>query len=64
MSGHSKWSTIKHKKGIADDKRGQLFTKLGREVTVAARGGPDPETNSTLRMALQKARDANMPKDT
>ncbi len=65
MSGHSKWSKIKRKKGVADDKRGALFTKLGREVTVAARkGGADPESNPSLRLAIQKARDANMPKDT
>ena len=65
MSGHSKWSTIKRQKGITDNKRGQLFTKLGREITVAARqGGPDPETNPRLRLAFDRARDANMPKDT
>lgn len=64
MSGHSKWSTIKRQKGAADAKRGQLFTKLAREITVAARTGlPDPEANSRLRLAIQKARGENMPKD-
>lgn len=64
MSGHSKWSTIKRAKGAADAKRGQLFTKLAREITVAARTGlPDPEANSRLRLAVQKARGENMPKD-
>lgn len=65
MSGHSKWSTIKHKKGAADAKRGKLFTKLIKEVTVAARmGGGDPEANPRLRTAVDKARAGNMPKDT
>ncbi|HXV04710.1 MAG TPA: YebC/PmpR family DNA-binding transcriptional regulator [Solirubrobacterales bacterium] len=64
MSGHSKWSSIKHKKGAADAKRGQLFTKLARAVTVAARdGGGDPDGNPALATAIQKARDASMPKD-
>jgi YebC/PmpR family DNA-binding regulatory protein len=64
MSGHSKWSTIKRAKGAADAKRGQLFTKLAREITVAARTGlPDPDANSRLRIAIQKARAENMPKD-
>ena len=64
MSGHSKWSTIKRKKGAADAKRGQLFTKLAREITVAARTGlPDPDANVRLRLAVQKARSENMPKD-
>jgi len=64
MSGHSKWSSIKHKKGAADAKRGKLFTKLARAITVAARdGGGDPEGNPTLATAVQKARDASMPKD-
>ena len=64
MSGHSKWSTIKHKKGAADQKRGAIFTKLAKAVTVAAQnGGADPETNFTLRLAVDKARAANMPKD-
>jgi YebC/PmpR family DNA-binding regulatory protein len=64
MSGHSKWSTIKRKKGAADAKRGQLFTKLAREITVAARQGiPDPDSNVRLRLAVQKARAENMPKE-
>ncbi len=64
MSGHSKWATIKHKKGAADAKRGQVFTKLIREITVAARnGGGDPTSNPRLRLAIEKAREANMPKD-
>jgi YebC/PmpR family DNA-binding regulatory protein len=62
MSGHSKWSTIKRKKGAADAKRGKLFTKLIREVSVAARaGGGDPDTNPRLRAAVQTAKAANMP---
>lgn len=65
MSGHSKWSTIKHKKGAADAKRGQLFTKLTREITVAAReGSPDPDMNFRLRLAIDNAKSQNMPKDT
>lgn len=64
MSGHSKWAQIKRQKGVADAKRGQLFTKLGREITVAARISPDPEANARLRLAMQRARDANMPLDT
>ncbi len=65
MSGHSKWSTIKHKKGAADARRGQLFTKLSREITVAAReGSPDPEMNFRLRLAMDNAKAQNMPKDT
>jgi YebC/PmpR family DNA-binding regulatory protein len=64
MSGHSKWSSIKHKKGAADAKRGKLFTKLARAITVAARdGGPDPDGNPALATAVQKAREASMPKD-
>ncbi|MBC8453191.1 MAG: YebC/PmpR family DNA-binding transcriptional regulator [Chloroflexi bacterium] len=64
MSGHSKWSTIKHKKGAADAKRGQLFTKLAREIMVAARGGdPNPEMNFRLRLAIDNAKSLNMPKD-
>jgi len=64
MSGHSKWSSIKHKKGAADAKRGRLFTKLARAITVAARdGGSDPDANPSLATAVQKARDASMPKD-
>ena len=64
MSGHSKWATIKRKKGAADAKRGQLFSKLSRAIIVAAKeGGADPEANATLATAIQKARDASMPKD-
>ena len=64
MSGHSKWATIKHKKGIADAKRGQKFTKLIKEISVAAKmGGSDPESNARLRTAVLKARAENMPKD-
>src|SRR6056297_1906210 len=64
MSGHNKWSTIKHKKGAADAKRGKLFTKLIKEITVAAReGGGDENANPRLRTAVLKAKDANMPKD-
>ena len=64
MSGHSKWSSIKHKKGAADAKRGKIFTKLIREITTAARiGGADPTANSRLRMAIDNAKAENMPKD-
>jgi YebC/PmpR family DNA-binding regulatory protein len=64
MSGHSKWSTIKHKKAATDAKRGKLFTRLAREITIAAReGGGDPATNFGLRLAMDKAKAANMPKD-
>ncbi len=63
MSGHSKWSTIKRQKGAADAKRGQLFTKLIRAITIAARTGPDPASNFKLRLAIDRARQANMPKD-
>jgi YebC/PmpR family DNA-binding regulatory protein len=64
MSGHSKWSSIKHRKAAVDAKRGQLFTKLARAITVAAReGGGDPEANPALAAAAQKARDNSMPKD-
>lgn len=63
MSGHSKWAQIKRQKGVADARRGQLFTKLIREIAVAARQGSDPERNSRLRLAIQKARDSNMPLD-
>ena len=64
MSGHSKWSTIKRKKGLADAKRGAAFTRLSREVSLAAReGGGDPDTNFRLRLAIEKARAGNMPKD-
>ncbi len=65
MSGHSKWATIKHKKGAADAKRGKLFAKLIKQVEVAARqGGGDPESNPTLRTMYQKARDNSVPLDT
>ena len=65
MSGHSKWSTIKHKKGATDAKRGKIFTKIIKEITVAAKmGGGDPETNPRLRSALISARSENMPRDT
>ncbi|MED5220668.1 MAG: YebC/PmpR family DNA-binding transcriptional regulator, partial [Actinomycetota bacterium] len=65
MSGHSKWATIKHKKGAADAKRGKLFAKLIKQVEVAARqGGGDPDSNPTLRTMFQKARDASVPLDT
>ena len=64
MSGHSKWASIKHKKAVVDARRGQHFTKLARAVTVAAReGGGDPDGNPALALAIQKARDASMPKD-
>lgn len=64
MSGHSKWSTIKRQKGATDAKRGQIFTKLAREITVAARSGiPDPDANGRLRLAVQRARAENMPRD-
>ena len=65
MSGHSKWSTIKHKKGAADAKRGQLFTKLSKAIIVAAKeGGPDPAANLSLQNAVEKAKSYSMPKDT
>ncbi len=64
MSGHSKWSQIKRQKGVADTRRGQLFTKLAREITLAARqGGTDPEMNARLRLAVQRAKNQNMPLD-
>jgi YebC/PmpR family DNA-binding regulatory protein len=64
MSGHSKWSTIKHKKAVTDARRGKLFTRLAREITIAARnGGGDPEVNFNLRLAIDKAKSSNMPKD-
>jgi YebC/PmpR family DNA-binding regulatory protein len=64
MAGHSKWAGIKHKKAIVDARRGKLFTKLARAITVAAKdGGGDPEGNPTLALAIQRARDASMPKD-
>src|ERR1700692_4589621 len=65
MSGHSKWAQIRRSKGVNDARRGQLFTRLGREIVVAVRegGGGDPNANFRLRMAIQRARDANMPMD-
>lgn len=64
MSGHSKWSTIKRKKGAEDAKRGKIFTRVAREITMAARqGGGDPDLNPALRLAIEKAKAANMPKD-
>src|SRR4029078_12606575 len=64
MSGHSKWATIKHKKGALDAKRGKIFTKIIREMTIAARiGGGDPDSNPRLRTAVDKAKGSNMPAD-
>src|SRR5438477_8940289 len=64
MSGHSKWSSIKHKKALTDAKKGQQCTKVAREITLAAReGGGNPEGNYRLRLAMEKARDVNMPQD-
>jgi YebC/PmpR family DNA-binding regulatory protein len=64
MSGHNKWSTIKRKKGAADAKRGKTFTKIIKEIIIAAKeGGGDPDSNSRLRLAIQNAKGANMPKD-
>ncbi len=63
MSGHSKWSTIKRKKGAEDAKRGKIFTRLARDITLAARHSGDPSANPALRTAIDKARAANMPKD-
>jgi YebC/PmpR family DNA-binding regulatory protein len=64
MSGHSKWSSIKHKKALTDARKGQQFTKMAREITIAAReGGGNPEGNYRLRLAIEKARDVNMPQD-
>ena len=64
MSGHSKWKTIQHKKGAADAKRGKIFSKLSKELTIAARaGGGDPIMNATLRNIIAKAKEANMPAD-
>ncbi|MFP4381933.1 MAG: YebC/PmpR family DNA-binding transcriptional regulator [Candidatus Sumerlaeia bacterium] len=65
MSGHSKWATIRHKKAAVDAKRGKIFTRIIRELSIAARmGGSDEEANPRLRVAIQAAKDANMPKDT
>lgn len=61
MSGHSKWSTIKREKGVKDAKRGAVFTRIGHQIAIAARGGIDPLMNSTLFMAIEKAKEANMP---
>ena len=61
MSGHSKWSTIKREKGAKDAKRGAVFTKIGNQIAIAARGGTDPVMNSALAMAIEKAKQANMP---
>ena len=61
MSGHSKWSTIKRQKGVKDAARGAIFTKLGNAIALAARGGADPDTNFSLRLAIDKAKTANMP---
>jgi YebC/PmpR family DNA-binding regulatory protein len=64
MSGHSKWAQIKRQKGVADSRRGAIFTKLTREIIIATRqGGPNPEANFRLRLAIQRARDNNMPKE-
>jgi len=63
MSGHSKWSTIKRKKGVADARRGQMFTRLGREIEIAARDGGDPAMNFRLRLAIDRAKQSNMPSD-
>jgi len=63
MSGHSKWATIKHKKAATDAKRGSLFTKLIKEITIAARGGGKPESNPRLRVAIERAKEASMPSD-
>lgn len=63
MSGHSKWSTIKRKKGAIDAARGKIFTRLAREIQIAARSGADPSSNFTLRLAVDRARAENMPKD-
>ena len=63
MSGHSKWATIKHKKGALDAKRGRIFTRLIREITMAARGGGDPDGNPRLRTAILAAKAENMPQD-
>lgn len=61
MSGHSKWSTIKRQKAVTDAKRGAVFTRLGNQIAIAARGGSDPTMNSSLAMAIEKAKAANMP---
>src|ERR1700685_3120780 len=63
MSGHSKWATIKHKKGALDAKRGKIFTRLLKEIAVAAKGGGNPDTNARLRTAVLAAKSENMPQD-
>lgn len=63
MSGHSKWSTIKHKKALTDAKRSKVFSKIASVVTIAARKGGDPDKNPTLRTVIEKAREVNMPKE-
>lgn len=63
MSGHSHWSSIKHKKGIVDQKKGQVFSKIAKVIEIAARKGKDPEMNPGLRLAIEKARTVNMPND-
>lgn len=63
MSGHSKWAQIKRQKGAADQKKGRIFSKLSGEIAIAAKAGDDPETNYKLRLALDRAKDAGMPKD-
>ena len=63
MSGHSKWATTKRQKAVVDAKKGAIFTKLGKLIAIAARKGHDPTVNFSLRLAMDKARQANMPKD-
>src|SRR3989344_4091336 len=63
MSGHSKWSQIKHKKGVADQKKGRIFSKLSKVISMAARRGPDPAMNMELKNAIEKAKEASMPKE-
>src|SRR3989344_5143042 len=63
MSGHSRWSQIKHKKSLTDQKRGQLFSRLSKAITLAARKGADPKTNTALANAIDQARTMNMPND-
>lgn len=64
MAGHSKWANIKRRKGAQDQKRGKLFSKLSKAITIAAKSGGDPESNLTLKYAIQKAKEGNMPNDT
>ncbi|MDE0671366.1 MAG: YebC/PmpR family DNA-binding transcriptional regulator, partial [Caldilineaceae bacterium] len=64
MAGHSKWANIKRRKGAVDAARGKIFTRLTREIQVAARAGDDPDANFTLRLAVERARAENMPRDT